>query len=336
MFRLSFPRLALGVLLAACCCGRASAAATRVERIQYESYAAYRLTDGKTEAVAVPAIGRIMRYGRVGGPNLLWNSPDKTWPAGAWRNYGGEKNWLAPQSSWKQFHGSNIWPPDPAFDGRSYSCRILPGRKLQMTSTLSPGTGIRFVRTMWIAPDGDFVINEKASKSSGPAIDASIWSVTQAIPGDLIVLPVNPNGAYQGGYANIQETLPAGAARIVDRDLLFVTPKPQDGSKIGVTPTVAVAAVASGRTAFVLSASAPRGKYPDGMNGPGFPLELYINNDPKRFYCEMELLGPITHAAGKVDWSQTLRWSVHTLPPGGAGSRAVEHSLHALIYRQRP
>ena len=42
--------------------------------VKYLGFAAYRLSDGRSEAVVVPRLGRVMRYAMVGGENLLWNS----------------------------------------------------------------------------------------------------------------------------------------------------------------------------------------------------------------------------------------------------------------------
>src|ERR1043165_8928211 len=74
------------------------------------------LSNGKFEVIYVPQIGRIMRYGRIGGPNMLWENPkyfgktvDLKNPGKDWTNFGGDKLWSAPQDRWG-------WPPDPRID----------------------------------------------------------------------------------------------------------------------------------------------------------------------------------------------------------------------------
>ena len=53
------------------------AAEVTVERITYHGWAdSWRMSNGAIDLVVVPRIGRIMRYGRVGGPNMLWENPD--------------------------------------------------------------------------------------------------------------------------------------------------------------------------------------------------------------------------------------------------------------------
>src|SRR4051812_45720093 len=50
------------------------AGVTQISRATYRGSEAIRLTDGRTEAIIVPSIGRLMRYGLVGGENWLWNA----------------------------------------------------------------------------------------------------------------------------------------------------------------------------------------------------------------------------------------------------------------------
>src|SRR5579862_9449152 len=87
---------------------------------------AYRLTNGAAELIFVPQIGRIMRYGYVDGPNILWNNPamagkaaDADDAAKNWPNFGGDKLWPAPQERWP-------WPPDPILDHAPQTVKVLP------------------------------------------------------------------------------------------------------------------------------------------------------------------------------------------------------------------
>src|SRR5262245_9959440 len=85
-------------LLALLGAGAAWSAVT-VKRIAFQGWeGAYQLSNGTVEVVFVPQIGRIMRYGFVGGPNALWVNPtlqgkttDFSQPIKDWNNYGGDK-----------------------------------------------------------------------------------------------------------------------------------------------------------------------------------------------------------------------------------------------------
>jgi hypothetical protein len=52
----------------------APASVSTITRTVYEGRAAFRLSDGRTEAIVVPQIWRVMRYAFVGGANFLGNS----------------------------------------------------------------------------------------------------------------------------------------------------------------------------------------------------------------------------------------------------------------------
>lgn len=70
------------------------------------------------EMVIVPDINRIVRFGRPGGPNLLWVDPEaENGPAMPWKNWGGEKLWFWPQERWPEL--GSPWPPpmDPGVAG---------------------------------------------------------------------------------------------------------------------------------------------------------------------------------------------------------------------------
>jgi len=68
-----------------------STAVGTITRTVYDGRTAFRLSDGRTEAVVVPEIGRVMRYGFVGGSNWLWNSSQKSYGKNEWKNWGGDK-----------------------------------------------------------------------------------------------------------------------------------------------------------------------------------------------------------------------------------------------------
>jgi hypothetical protein len=303
-----------------------------ISEITYFGRPAYRLTDGKTEAIIVPEIGRIMSYGKVGGPNLLWNSPTKDGlNGGGWKNYGGDKTWLAPQSSWQEFHGKAGWPPDNALDGSAYKADVLTGGKVQMTSPLSP-SGIRLTRTMYFDDkSGEFVIEQMARKEKGAPIRASIWSITQTLPGEAIFMPAEPKSTYPNSYAKLQGTSELQQMTLAS-GILKLTPRAEGGGvKFGIdTPISSLASVRDG-VAFVQKTTRPAGEYPDGKGGAGFPVEVFVSGDATNSYIELELLGPLKNFAVGGKSTQTVRWSLHSLASKDAGSAAVLDEVKKLL-----
>lgn len=301
-----------------------------VSLVTYFGRAAIRLTDGKTEAVIVPQIGRIMRFAYVGGPNWLWNAPTPQGLDWGWKNYGGDKNWLAPQSEWPRFHGKS-WPPDEAFDGQPFSYQVLSGGKLRLTSPLSK-TGVRFERTFYFQ-GGELVIEQTARKEKGAPLRASIWNVAQAAPGEALFLPRRASSAYSDGYATLQGAAGAQKVEVVAPQLLRVVPQNAGGGwKIGAdAPVAAIANVRDG-VAWVQRATFSNGPFPDGKDGkPGFPVELYVTGNAKNFYCEMELLGPLKNFVAGSSSTHTLRWGLHALPSRDVYAPAVARAVGALL-----
>ena len=283
---------------------------------------AYRFSDGKTQAVVVPSLGRVMSYGMVDGPNLLFQNkaakPDPKNPT-AWVNYGGDKTWPAPQEGWILWQKSGGWPPPRQWDGEAHEAEVLTGGKLRLTSPVHPGLGGRVARTFSLSPAGEFVIEQSIEKLSGGPLSLSIWSVTQIEPPDAIYLRSNPDSPYKNGFHYIGNDATKQFAITRPRpEMVRVEPSKDGVYKIGVdTPVVALASV-KGQVAFVQKSARPEGQYPDGALNAGFPMEIYNNTSPA--YVELELLGPLRAYFGSKDgksvgtrWTHTVRWSLHQL-----------------------
>ena len=299
---------------------------------------AFKLSDGKTEAIVVPAIGRIMSYGKVGGPNLLWNSPTSAGIDWGWKNYGGDKNWLAPQAWWSVWHSKGNWPPDPAFDGLPHSAQVLSGGKLEMTSPLSPATGIRFIRTMSFASNGEFVVQQRAVKERGARVKGSIWNITQIVPGEAMFLPTRGNSVYKNNFHFLSKNPMAQPFENLKPTLLRIEPKNSGGGwKIGADADVSSIASVKDGVAFVQKSAKPAGEYPDGAdNGAGFPVELYINGggQAETYYAELELLSPLRDFGVGTGWTHTMRWSLHDLPSKDAKSSEVAEAVEKLLFEK--
>lgn len=289
-----------------------------ISYVKYEGRGAYKLTDGKTEAVVVPELGRIMRYGLVNGPNLLWNArPEQISDAGGWSNFGGDKTWLAPQNSWGMWRGKGSnWPPDPEIDGqKGAKAEALTGGKLRLTYPVSVGTGIRVVREMYFAENGEFVIQQAATKVQGAPVRASIWSIAQAVPGEALFLPLNANSAYKKNFHWLMKPKDDFAVDAASPTLLRIKPQPSGGGvKIGVDSKFSALVSVRDQVAFLIQSARPKGDYPDGADaGAGFPVEAYVNGDPRFYYIEMELLSPLEDYRVGTRWQHTVRWSLHAL-----------------------
>lgn len=301
----------------------------------YNGRTAFRLSDGRTEAVVVPEIGRVMRYGLVGGSNFLWNSPQKTFGKNEWKNWGGDKTWPAPQQWWPAIAGSN-WPPDPAWDGNAHKAKILPNNHLQMTSEVAKGFGARVVREFWFEQNGEFAIRQTVEKVKGEALRLSIWNVTQTEPPDAIFLPLNPQSVYKNNFHWLVP--PKTESPIVQMTPTLLQMRPSVGVsakniyKVGAdTPVVAVAAVKDG-VAMIEKATRQDGEYPDGaVGGGGFPVEVFNSGDAQENYVELELLSPLKLLKQGDRYQHTVRWSLHQLLSSDINATTTRDTVEKLL-----
>ncbi|MFN3648790.1 MAG: DUF4380 domain-containing protein [Armatimonadota bacterium] len=310
MHRLIALAFAALLALALTCAAAAEARSPRVERVDYHGWSgAYRLTNGTVELVFVPQVGRILRYGFLGGPNVLWEkealrgktvSPTE---GGDWVNFGGDKLWPAPQSRWG-------WPPDPHLDRGEHQVEVLPGGRVQVTGPISPKGEIRFSRIIALAPSGTGVtLTNRLHNAGSREVEWSVWEVAQVDAPDRAGLPLYQRGRFPQGY-RVFETSPPVPGNVTTRgDAVWLTRDPQKGGKIGGdSPQGRVWAELKGLR-FEISASHERGaSYPD----EGCSLEIWSNPDPDR-YMELEVLSPLRKIPPGKSAAYVTRWKLSRL-----------------------
>ena len=307
----------------------------QVSRVQYLGRAAFRVASGLNEAVIVPSLGRVMRYGPMNGPNVLWNSPQQSFKKGEWANWGGDKVWPAPQSAWPLSLGNQTWPPHPSWDGAAQSSQVLENGHVQTTSGIWPVLGCRIVREFWFDPNGDFVIQQTAEKVSGAPVQMSIWSITQTAP-DVVFLPTNPQSTYKNNFHWLGASSEATNVSPIDDKFLQVVPVFKGNYKIGVDAPISAVAMRKGDLIFTLRSDKPAGDYPDGANGAGFPVEIFDsggifdNGAVASHYVELEILGPLRVFRKGTRWTHTVRWSLQRLPTD-ADNATIQETVRGLL-----
>jgi hypothetical protein len=335
---LSFSRLLHGAvaLIAVFSAATTARAATTIQPATYHGHTAYRMTDGRTEALIVPDLSRVMRYGFVGGQNILWNAatPDPAKPIDdrQWTNWGGDKTWIGPQSSWPMIQNTpSNWPPDTTLASLA-TAELLPGNALRLTTRVSDSWGARIIREYRFRSDGAFEVNQIVEKVSGPKMQVTVWDVFQSQAPDAIFLPLNVNSVYKNGYVwlitpKVKPKIPTAGP-----DMTRIAHSYTVSYKIGMdSPVARVVAVKNGQ-ALVLRAALPPGDYPDGALGSGFPVEFYNQQDPGTPYDELELLGPLTVLAPGEKASCKITWQLYKLPTRNAQSPVMAHLAHTWLY----
>ena len=274
--------------------GLASAAVT-VKRIDYKGWKdCVEMSNGEVDLVYVPQIGRIMRYGFVGGPNVLWENPafagktQKDGQPGAWANFGGDKLWPAPQSLWN-------WPPDPLIDGSPCQVRVI-GDHLMVVGLPSKKSGIRMLREISLEPIGTAVVirNTMANLRKTPQ-ELALWQITQVAAPDFVLLPTELTKEMPQGWATY-DTMKAPPEAITNAgSFMKISPVAGKGYKVGSPASLGLISATKDNYRFSTKASKqPGATYVDG----GKFLQVYMDGgaDP---YSELELTGPLTKIPGQ-------------------------------------
>ena len=248
------------------------------------------VSNGRVEAVIVPAIGRVMQFrfaGEEEGP--FWeNRPlDGMKPepeSKEWGNFGGDKTWPAPQADWSRLT-PRAWPPPVAFDSMPVETQE-DGFLVKLISAVDPHYGIRAYREIQLDLDRPVMtITTTYEKVSGQPLKASVWVISQLKDPVAAFASLPEFERFREGYNRQSDELPASFK--IDDGLLSLTRDPKTSHKIG-TDAGALFWVGKDSVLRIDSARKISGDYPDD----GCSAEIYTNPDPLA-YVELEMLGPL-------------------------------------------
>lgn len=276
-----------------------------VEPVRYGPWDAFRITDGRSEAVIVPTIGRVMRYGLVGGPNVLWNAELPSKVSTGFENVGGDKLYVGPHSAW-QATGGRMWPPPDGFDGVAHAVRRPTPTSIETRSPTWPGFGVQIVRTFSFDRDGRFRIQNRLEKVAvgGPEL-VSAWTVTQVPHVELVTLSGNQTLPSQPPFDWISRPDPKATVVVGERT-------PDGRVPVRIKPGFS----SSYKLNVPADQPALQADYADGASfgqqvegsHPGAKLEFYNHSDRLQPYCELETLSPPASLTTPIEW--TVTWTI--------------------------
>jgi hypothetical protein len=296
------PKRAIGVAVCSVMLGLfcgCRAPAPEISAVDYHGWDAVRLNNGKTEAVVVPGIARVMAFGRKGGPNLIWQDA-ALWGKGVplssldFQNYGGAKLWVAPQSVWG-------WPPDPAMDRGACELDLSVDGDVRLTGMPSPVTGVRLGRSIRLASDEAALdLQYTVQNTTTSNVSWGIWNVIQLQPGGRVLIPV-PEGTRlweHRDWSILDDWTRKG-------DVLVLNHTGKEGKVHTIGPEGWVAYEKDGEV-FVLTFPAdPNAAYPAEHGN----CEVYAGGA----YVELEHVAPlVTLAPGETSMTSE-RWFVFSL-----------------------
>ncbi len=273
----------------------------------------FLISNGKVEAILVPAIGRVMQLRLAGDvEGAFWENRalDGQLHASAttqtnlyeWINFGGDKCWPAPQSDWSR-QRKCPWPPPVGFD--SSPMEAVAGRhSVVMTSPIDPDFGIQVTRRVELDAELPVMrIRTEYRKIDGDAVKVGVWTITQMDDPERIFIPLREDSKMTYGFVGMLEAEPEGLQ--IESGLLSLLRHPVHCTKIG---SDASSMVWVGQKLVVrMDAETGPGEYPDG----GCLTQVYTNPDPFP-YIELETLGPLSTM---VSGDRIERTSTYTIMP---------------------
>jgi hypothetical protein len=288
-----------------------------VRATRHLGFPAYEITDGRSRAVVVPELGgRVMFWGRVNGPNLMYNVADRTAEnlGEGFVNWGGDKTLAGPHVLWRRYSESR-WPPRPSWISEAHGARLEDGgRRLVTTGPVWEGFEFRVIRAYRFVGDGVLEITQILEKTNDSEERLAVWSVSQVREPDQVYML---RAAEAGGEEGIHYSNRRREAMPVDLsggDFLRFTFQSLGAVKVSLeTPHHALAA-RWGDTVWLQRARFVSGNLVPLHELPVFPVEIYSQGRAEANYVELELMSPLVLLKKHEPVIHTLYWSLHPAP----------------------
>ncbi len=274
---------------------------------------AQRLQNPTVTLTAVPEIARIMQFSLTGSPNLIWQNPalegqladPQQTQQGSWRNFGGAKLWVAPQSAWNSTLGN--WPPDYEIDSAPCNVFVKDPHTLILEGQPSPTKGVQYRREIGLVYQGADLIYTLTNVSDYP-ISWGIWMVFQAIPGGTVFLPATHDTQFwlDPQFSGLEATRPEDLS-YQKQDQVYVLDHAQSIHKtklFSISDQGWLAYWVADQVFFLLYDPDSAALYPKGEGS----TEVFTDAD----YVELEHIGPLVHL--DPDQSTSLQESWRILP----------------------
>lgn len=269
-----------------------------------------RLSNGAVELIITLDVGpRILSYTKPGGFNPLKIYDDQAGTTGetVWKNRGGHRLWLAPETREITYHPDNV---PVAWERRGpWSVRLTPpqetsiGFQKQIDLTLEPtGTGLTIVH--------------RITRTGSTTVELAAWALTVMTPGGVAILPQPEMGEHPRDLLPNRKFVLWPYTDLSDprwqlgrRFLRLRQDISRGPTKIGAADPIGWCAYVVNDVCFLKRyAWDPAAAYPDG----GCNFETFSNAK----MLEVESLGPLTRLTAGHSVEHTERWELHDAPPG--------------------
>lgn len=286
--------------------GSQALAEVRVEKVEYKGWRnCYRVSNGEVEVVVTGDVGpRVMRYGFVGGQNVLKEFGQQLGKSGEqkFQLRGGDRVWKAPEDA------VATWAPDNVAVEITVTANGVIAR-----APVEPLTSLQKEIEVRMASTGTQVeVAHRITNRSLFTLEYSVWALTMMAPGGTAISGFPPRGKHP---ANLEATNPLvmwAYTNLADKRWVFTKkylmlkqdPGNAEAQKLGMFNAKTWGAYVLNGEAFVKQAKANWGEtYPDF----GCSFETFTNNE----FLEIETLGPLKKVLPGKTAEQVERWSLH-------------------------
>lgn len=285
----------------------------------------YRLSNESVEAIVTTEVGpRILRYGFLGGENILGEYPDLkvTSELGEWTAYGGHRLWTAPEAMPRTYSPDSL-PVEFQIDG---------DRRIRLLQPLEPRTGIQKEMAVTLDAEGSrLTVRHKITNRSFWEVELAPWAITIMRYGGVTILPQEPFRPHDEyllparpmtlwHYTDLSDprwTFGKKFIRLRTDDTLEA---PQ---KIGIANKQGWAGYWRNQTLFL-----KRIRYQEGAHYPdyGSNVETYTAGS----FVEVETLGPLERLQPGQSAEHTEIWSLHANVEIGNSESSLESAITPL------
>lgn len=264
-----------------------------MEHVEFNGWDCIRLTNGKVELLITRDVGpRIIRYGFVGGPNVMAEIEADKYSKGGdvWVNRGGHRLWIAPEA----------YPFSYELDNEPYAEAIeIEGG---IRTRQNPGSLTNVQKEMDIVLDentGFVRICNRLRNCGSEPIELACWSLNVCGKNSREIIPLpekkphcNDNLPPNQNWSLWSYTDLSDSRWTIGKKYLFLRQDPSDPSpqKIGMRNRFGWIALECEKQLFVMKFDhSDSVAYPDGNCN----FETFTNGD----FVELEALGPLVKLA---------------------------------------
>jgi len=276
-----------------------------MEQITYRGWpTCYRLTRDDLELVVTADVGpRIIRFGRVDGPNMFCEYEEWWGKIGGteWRNYGGHRLWHAPE----------VRPRTYAPDNDPVTVRETP-EGWAFTQPVEATTGIQKELVIsFPSLAGTVRVTHRLRNLGLWAVELAPWALSVMAPGGTAIIPLPERGPHGTNllpasvlalwkYTDLSDARWTFGRRFI---LLRQDPQATTPQKIGATvPDGWLAYTNAGYTFLKRFPYCPGAVYPDlGVNAECFTNARML---------ELESLGPLVRLAPGAEVTHVETWAL--------------------------